>query len=452
MRSAAGQPPPPVRGPLACRGPGLVAVVYHPGRWLTVTGPSSSAPPARAWASAPEPGNRHPGPRASRHHQLAGARGRLRCDEMAPGGGAHPGRNRRRAGHHHPGSHHARAGAGRQRRCCAPPSTGTRSTPPGPATDPGPAATAALAWARRHSLPLAALADPQVTRHALDALTLRLDGTRAAATTITRKRAVFHDCLGYAAELGLLQANPLDRISWRPPRAVLRGGPAVSRQPRPGAGDPGRGRQDPPGADRVLRLPVLRRAAPRRSRRAADRLLHSSPARLGTADPHGVPSPVRACLDRQRHATRTAQPQTPPRRRHQDSPDPAAACPSPPASPAGSWVRRRRAAVPGCPRRPAQRKPLRQDLAPGPRRGASPGLLGYPAPAPVRPSSCGAVAVAGLRCPAGRGRRPRRAQRACSADHLRSLRTGPRPDRQPAHRASPPRTGPRPAAGPQQSA
>jgi hypothetical protein len=30
----------------------------------------------------------------SRHHQLAGARGGLRCDEMAPGGGLHPGRDR----------------------------------------------------------------------------------------------------------------------------------------------------------------------------------------------------------------------------------------------------------------------------------------------------------------------------------------------------------------------
>jgi hypothetical protein len=62
-------------------------------------------------------------------------------------------------------------------------------------TDPGPAATAVLAWARHHCLPLAALAGPQVTRRALDALTLRLDGTWAAATTITRKRAVFRGCL-----------------------------------------------------------------------------------------------------------------------------------------------------------------------------------------------------------------------------------------------------------------
>jgi hypothetical protein len=55
-----------------------------------------------------------------------------------------------------------------------------------------------------------------VTRRALEALALRLDGIRAAATTITRKRAVFHGCLGYAAELGLLAANPLDRTTWRP--------------------------------------------------------------------------------------------------------------------------------------------------------------------------------------------------------------------------------------------
>ena len=64
-----------------------------------------------------------------------------------------------------------------------------------------------------------------MTRRALEALALRLDGTRAAATTITRKRAVFHSCLGYAAELGLLEVNPLDRITWRPPRSSCSAGP-----------------------------------------------------------------------------------------------------------------------------------------------------------------------------------------------------------------------------------
>ncbi len=52
-------------------------------------------------------------------------------------------------------------------------------------TDPGSPAAVALAWASDHCLPLTALADPSVTRRALDALALRLDGTRAAATTIT---------------------------------------------------------------------------------------------------------------------------------------------------------------------------------------------------------------------------------------------------------------------------
>ena len=97
--------------------------------------------------------------------------------------------------------------------------------------DPGPAATAALAWASQHCLPLTALADPAVTRRALEALALRLDGTRAAATTITRKRAVFHGCLGYAAELGLLEANPLDRITWRPPRSSCSAGPLSAATP-----------------------------------------------------------------------------------------------------------------------------------------------------------------------------------------------------------------------------
>src|SRR6202044_3518845 len=47
-------------------------------------------------------------------------------------------------------------------------------------TDPGPPATATLAWASDHCLPLTAPADPQVTRGALEALALRLDGPWAA--------------------------------------------------------------------------------------------------------------------------------------------------------------------------------------------------------------------------------------------------------------------------------
>ena len=61
-----------------------------------------------------------------------------------------------------------------------------------------------LDWARQASLPVGCLSEPTVLRTALEALTLRLDGSRAAANTIIRKRAVLHGALGYAAETGLL--------------------------------------------------------------------------------------------------------------------------------------------------------------------------------------------------------------------------------------------------------
>ena len=70
-----------------------------------------------------------------------------------------------------------------------------------------------------------------MTRHALGALALRLDGTRAAAATITRKRAIFHNCLGYAAELGLLPDNPLDRVACRPSRSPSTAHPRSAASP-----------------------------------------------------------------------------------------------------------------------------------------------------------------------------------------------------------------------------
>ena len=52
----------------------------------------------------------------------------------------------------------------------------------------------------------------------LDAISVRQDGTAAGATTIARKRSVFANVLGYAIELEELTANPLDRLSWTPPK------------------------------------------------------------------------------------------------------------------------------------------------------------------------------------------------------------------------------------------
>jgi hypothetical protein len=76
----------------------------------------------------------------------------------------------------------------------------------------------ALAWLERASLPIQQLQDPRVIRRALDALAVLLDGRRAAANTIARKRAVFHNALGYAVELGLLPGNPLSQVNWKSPR------------------------------------------------------------------------------------------------------------------------------------------------------------------------------------------------------------------------------------------
>ena len=94
---------------------------------------------------------------------------------------------------------------------------------------------AALSWLDRASLPVAELEKPRNVRAALDALTLCLDGTAAAATTIRRKRAVFHNVLGYAAELEELSANPLDRVKWKPPKVARGSGSPSRRQSRPGA-------------------------------------------------------------------------------------------------------------------------------------------------------------------------------------------------------------------------
>jgi hypothetical protein len=66
---------------------------------------------------------------------------------------------------------------------------------------------------------------------ALEALTLRLDGTRAAANTIIRKRAILHGALGYAAETGLLPDNPLDTTTWQLPQSSAALDPTVVASP-----------------------------------------------------------------------------------------------------------------------------------------------------------------------------------------------------------------------------
>jgi len=88
-----------------------------------------------------------------------------------------------------------------------------------------------LAWVERASLPVSQLSDPHIIRAALDGLCTRLDGSPAAANTITRKRAVFHAALGYAVELGLLPGNPIGLVHWHAPRAAVAVDPATVANP-----------------------------------------------------------------------------------------------------------------------------------------------------------------------------------------------------------------------------
>jgi len=97
--------------------------------------------------------------------------------------------------------------------------------------EPGSTAAQILNWAQQASLPVGCLSEPAVLRTALEALTLRLDGSRAAANTITRKRAVLHGALSDAAESGLLPDNPLDSIRWRVPQSSAVLDPAVVASP-----------------------------------------------------------------------------------------------------------------------------------------------------------------------------------------------------------------------------
>ena len=96
---------------------------------------------------------------------------------------------------------------------------------------PEPATASVLAWLERNSLPVSCLSNPQVIRAALDGLRVRLHGSPAAATTITRKRAVFHNALGYAVELGLLPANPADTVQWHAPKAAVALSPQTVASP-----------------------------------------------------------------------------------------------------------------------------------------------------------------------------------------------------------------------------
>ena len=73
--------------------------------------------------------------------------------------------------------------------------------------------TDALTWLARNTREVADLAEPVLCRQLLTAATSRLDGTRAAPTSVRRNRAVLLNALEYAVELKLLDQNPIKNLN-----------------------------------------------------------------------------------------------------------------------------------------------------------------------------------------------------------------------------------------------
>ncbi|MBB4987100.1 tyrosine-type recombinase/integrase [Streptomyces nymphaeiformis] len=89
----------------------------------------------------------------------------------------------------------------------------------------------ALDWMKRNSLPVSALAEADVLRHALDALCRKLDGKKAAAKTARRKRAALNEVLNSPVEKGYFAENPLNSLRWNAPAVNEEVDPAAVPNP-----------------------------------------------------------------------------------------------------------------------------------------------------------------------------------------------------------------------------
>jgi integrase len=77
-----------------------------------------------------------------------------------------------------------------------------------------------LAWLERNSREVGELSDAALCRGVLAAAISKLDGTRAAPTSVRRNRAVLLNALDYAVELKLLDQNPIKNLKWRAPKTA----------------------------------------------------------------------------------------------------------------------------------------------------------------------------------------------------------------------------------------
>ncbi len=303
--------------------------------------------------------------------------------------------------------------------------------------------TRALDWIAKASPPVAALDDPDTIRAVLAACARRLDGTPAAAATARRKRAVLASALGYAVERRLLPASPWPASNGRPPRSPKPSRPPLRRQPGPGR--PAAGRRPPARTARrahgsVLRLPVLRRAAPvggRGQLREPDLVLPDSTGWAGSTWLPPAPAPEPG------GPTTAPPPGTRPQApaawrdpRPSPSRPPWSNCSATTSS--GTGPGRAAGCSPPAPRRAAQRHRLRRSLGTRPAGCADPRPAGHTAgPPPLRPAARRRVLVAQRRRARHRRRPPRRPRPGGPAPRLRQLHRRPGHRRQPAHPATP---------------
>jgi integrase len=89
----------------------------------------------------------------------------------------------------------------------------------------------AIVWLREHTVDMTAFDDeqtgPLIARGILEALSRKQDGTAASANYANRRRTTVNTFFEYAAEVRLIKANPLARVSWKRPQSDDTVDPAV---------------------------------------------------------------------------------------------------------------------------------------------------------------------------------------------------------------------------------
>ena len=76
---------------------------------------------------------------------------------------------------------------------------------------------AAAEWLEGHTPTLDQVSEVRTLHHVLATVSTRADGKTAAPSTVRKKHAALHSVLAYGVELGYLDNNPLDRVSWSAP-------------------------------------------------------------------------------------------------------------------------------------------------------------------------------------------------------------------------------------------